>query len=175
MRLLDVRSPQPTQARPRRQYLSPARPNHLQSGPESTGYLHVYDFPPCSALDRSTPLSLRLESRGPICPQGRLQHKKQSITMQTIVISVDSGATPDSDALQVSFSFLVSFLSATPATGREAPRDHRTRCLKQVSGIITLITCKYHLRQVAVLLYKIRLHLCKLLSYYTVSPAISAS
>ena len=50
---LTTRSPQPTLARAPRHYLSPARPSHLQSGPESTGYLHVYDFPPVLGTRRT--------------------------------------------------------------------------------------------------------------------------
>jgi hypothetical protein len=73
-----TRSPQPTLARAPRHYLSPARPGHLQSGPESTGYLTNMNFPPCSTFDRSTQ-SLRLESRGPICPQGLPKKQTKSI------------------------------------------------------------------------------------------------
>ena len=102
---LTTRSPQPTLARAPRHYLSPARPGHLQSGPESTGY-HQEISPPCSTFDRSTQ-SLRLESRGPICPQG-LQKTKQ---IELFVISVDSGATPDSDTRQL--FFLLPTVSST--------------------------------------------------------------
>jgi hypothetical protein len=74
------------------------RPGALlfQSGPESTGYPKDLNFPPVLNI-RPLDLSLRLESRGPICPQGL--HKKQVSKKKLVGKSVDSGATPDSDFL----------------------------------------------------------------------------
>ena len=50
----------------------------FQSGPESTGYPKQIEFPPVLNI-RPLDLSLRLESRGPICPKG-----PQKATMKAI-------------------------------------------------------------------------------------------
>jgi hypothetical protein len=53
------------------------------------------------------PQSLRLESRGPICPQGSPKQSDLMITT-TIATSVDSGATPDSDDTHLNSNFFLA-------------------------------------------------------------------
>ena len=52
----------------------------FQSGPESTGYPKDLNFPPVLNI-RPLDLSLRLESRGPICPKGLLQNQASKLTL----------------------------------------------------------------------------------------------
>jgi len=108
----------------------------FQSGPESTGYPKDLNFPPVLNI-RPLDLSLRLESRGPICPQGL--HKKQVSKKKLVGKSVDSGATPDSDffvdskAPQNDFCHIPfpqregRHLPPTPAWNQAGKWDHESR------------------------------------------------
>ena len=113
----------------------------FQSGPESTGYPKDLNFPPVLNI-RPLDLSLRLESRGPICPQGLQKTYKQASfrNEKPFGKSVDSGATPDSDffvdskAPQNDFCYIPfpqrvgRHLPPTPAWFNQAGKgDHESR------------------------------------------------
>jgi hypothetical protein len=147
----DKPAPQATPARAQVPYLSCSRPACTQSGPESCGLsnkaigrracglwpqrvgqirmarrglLVAARQPNPSRAQHLTalPQSLRLESRGPICPQGSPKQSNLMITT-TIATSVDSGATPDSDTHLNSNFFLAANVFLVFARARESDRS----------------------------------------------------